>query len=204
MIEDAIRRFVTKGVTSQRRRTDIFDILNRYIRLLRDPLSDTYVTQINISMSDTDNKTEVNGCLERDLHILAISARMYGEILIKLADPDSNLYNDQVSRLYTLLSPLQSLLIAAKNSNHGDAESVEMDGFAEEVDTYFASDTIEPPADMIDLLRSMSTIHPPDIPQYEMDLRLLIKKVWETYDLNGRAINSGNRSIYTLLKATTA
>jgi hypothetical protein len=218
-IEDSIRRFVSKSVTSKERRADVFDILDRHTRYLRDPnaeldfeCSDMSKTDATDATNTFDDLHKMYRYLDTDLKTVAITSRMYGEILTKLADPDSNLHNEEISRLYALLSPLYSLMVSDNVVMR--TSSIDQDLYAQatmhytaKIDRYFNSDSQEsdeqhdPPSNLIDMLKSTtSTTLDFEDPPYEIGLHALISKVWKSYDLNRRAIGSANRDTYSLLK----
>lgn len=212
-IEDAIRRFVTKNITSQKRRADIFDILNRYTMSLRDvgksiPLDQNKMEYLDLTTllendNDPDSLKKIRHYLDADFKTVALACKMYGEILIKIADPDSHLYDEEVSRLYALLAPLYSFdmtnIVVQVQSINDDIYGIIMNRYLRRIHQAITTSKID---DLIyPLINDIEETDMPNTQGITRGVQEIIQKVWETHGLSRRAINSGNQDTYALLKS---
>ena len=216
-IEDSIRRFITRAVTSKKRQIEIFDILDKYLRLLRVPTpfkvndidrfdKNIDTTNLIIDIKKSDDYAYI------DMRMLALSSRMYGEILVKLADSDSDLHTDEVSRLYAFLSPLYTLLNSDSNSTRSDvleATNRLISYFNKEINNKSNANPFDfmlllENRSYTTLLESSSNRNSDNYPENTLDtnLKILIKNIWTQYGLSRRIITSDNKEVFFSMKPT--
>lgn len=234
-VEEMIRRFVCKYVTNIKRRADILEIMNQYSRIIINSDQERK-TNPNLSNSEVDFSEDleyqelikITSIIDTDLATISLSTKMYSEIMVSLADPDSALYSEQISRLYTMLCPLYNILSETSlfdSMDNADSANDKVQNtifpiYLNNIKAYLLQNTQNKqsqsqsqPDEEITFLDALhytdysddTIILQSESGQDEKEslnnlLESIIDLTWKVYGFNPRLINAENKNTYLLMK----
>lgn len=186
-IEDAIRRFVCRCVTNSKCRSDIHDVLDKYL-----PILHNLNNIVSESYRVLTNSAQIDRFADQDYVISAFATEMYSKIMICLADPDSLLYVQNIQKQCASMMVLVPLRYNANSYLHQDVDYLSF--YLHNIEKYYSTNTDED-RDMMgavmscaDDSRNTGSADGVDIVTIEQ----CIATIQKAYPINARALNREN------------